>query len=379
MAVVVTGGETTMLEAACEQCPDPMRADAAATPAPLEIACDESGYEGENLIGGTTDVFAHASVRIGDAAASDCVAEIHRRIQSPVTEYKAGHLLREKHRPVLEWFLGPSGPLLGNAHVHLTDKTWFVVGRMVELVAGPAGGGPHDLPPRGGMAVALYREGPAAFGAQRWEALLRAFTDLLRARNRRAPETNGESFFGLVEALRLAAPPGPMADALGQLRQGRARAEALRGELLDNPKLIPVLEILFPAIARAVAFWSDGRTPVAVVHDEHSALTTDRVAQLRELVRHRLAGVRRVDSRSDPRVQVADFLAGVARRIASDELNRRGDEALAELLRPYVDARSAWVDGRSWAALRPPPAAGLHVTAAPEESSPIAVEVEGSA
>ncbi|WP_233223630.1 hypothetical protein [Amycolatopsis sp. BJA-103] len=27
---------------------------------PLEIACDESGSEGEKLIGGQTDVFAHA-------------------------------------------------------------------------------------------------------------------------------------------------------------------------------------------------------------------------------------------------------------------------------------------------------------------------------
>lgn len=362
-AVVVSGGGTTTLEAACEQSQDPMEADAAATPAPLEIACDESGYEGENLIGGTTGVFAHASVRLSAAAAADCVAEIHRRIQSPVTEYKANHLLRDKHRPVLEWFLGPSGPLLGNAHVHLTDKTWFVVGRMVELVAGApggvAGGGPHHLPRGAGMAMTLYREGPRAFGALRWEALLKAFTDLLRARNRRAPETEGAAFFDMVEALRLAEPPGPMADILGRLRQGRARAEALRAELLDNPKLIPALDLLFPAIVRAVGYWSDGRTPVAVVHDEHSALTADRVAQLRELVRHRLAGVTRVDSRSDPRVQVADFLAGVARRIASNELNRRGDAALSEPLRPYVDARSAWADERSWAALGPPPATAL--------------------
>jgi hypothetical protein len=359
-----------------------MEADAPATPAPVEIACDESGYEGENLIGGTTDVFAHASVRLGAAAAADSVAEIHRRIQSPVTEYKSNHLLRDKHRPVLEWFLGPSGPLLGNAHVHLTDKTWFVVGRMVELLAGPAGGvacgDPHDLPRRDPMAVRLYRQGPEAFGAQRWEALLKAFTDLLRARNRRAPETPGGTFFGMVEALRLAQSPGPMADILGRLGQGRARAEALRAELLDNPKLIPALDLLFPAIVRAVGFWSDGRTPLAVVHDEHSALTTERVAQLRELVRHPLAGVTRVDSRSDPRVQVADFLAGVARRIASDEVGRHGDAALAELLRPYVDARSAWADERSWAALGPK-ATGLDAAAVPHASRCIGVEVEGSA
>lgn len=29
----------------------------------LEVACDESGSDGENLTGGNTDVFAHAGVQ----------------------------------------------------------------------------------------------------------------------------------------------------------------------------------------------------------------------------------------------------------------------------------------------------------------------------
>ena len=42
----------------------------------LEITCDESGYEGEKLIGTTTDVFAHAGVRLGatDPRRSDGLA-----------------------------------------------------------------------------------------------------------------------------------------------------------------------------------------------------------------------------------------------------------------------------------------------------------------
>jgi hypothetical protein len=58
-----------------------------------------------------------------------------------------------------------------------------------------------------------------------------------------------------------------------------------------------------------------------------------------------------VHSRLDPRVQLADFLAGIARKIASDELNGRGDPALTALLRPYVDPASVWGDERSWALL----------------------------
>ena len=35
----------------------------------LEVACDESGSEGEKLVRGSTDTFAHASVDVTTAAA----------------------------------------------------------------------------------------------------------------------------------------------------------------------------------------------------------------------------------------------------------------------------------------------------------------------
>jgi len=56
-----------------------------------------------------------------------------------------------------------------------------------------------------------------------------------------------------------------------------------------------------------------------------------------------------VDSRTDPRVQVADLLAGVARRVAADELVGRSDPDLTALLRPYVDPASRWCEGPSLA------------------------------
>jgi hypothetical protein len=89
-----------------------------------EIACDESGYEGEKLIGSTTRLFAHASVDVADPVA--VLAELRSRIRSPATQYKANHLLRSQHRAVLTWFLGPHGPVLGNGHVFLLDKADFV-------------------------------------------------------------------------------------------------------------------------------------------------------------------------------------------------------------------------------------------------------------
>lgn len=44
----------------------------------LEVACDESGSDGENLTGGNTDVFAHASVTLPVDRAEERVREIRR-------------------------------------------------------------------------------------------------------------------------------------------------------------------------------------------------------------------------------------------------------------------------------------------------------------
>jgi hypothetical protein len=317
----------------------------------LEIACDESGYEGENLIGATTEVFAHASVRLTTESATDCILETRDRIRSPAQEYKSNHLLREKHRSVLEWLLGPLGPIHGNAHVHLTDKTFFVVGRVIDLLVDGV-----TEPDRRAMAVTLYREGRPAFGREPWEAFLKSFNDLMRPRNRRGTEISVDSFFGMAEALRLAAVGSAAGQIMGLLCKARPRADAVRARLLDSPRTIPALDPLLPAIVRAVVHWSEGGTPVWIVHDEHTTLTVERIAQLKERLcdpRPRLAGLRLVDSRADARVQVADFLAGVARKIASDELNDRGDAQLTALLRPYVDPWSTWAHDRSWSLLGP--------------------------
>ena len=39
----------------------------------LEIACDESGWEGSNLAAGNSDVIAYASVRLDIDVAAECI------------------------------------------------------------------------------------------------------------------------------------------------------------------------------------------------------------------------------------------------------------------------------------------------------------------
>ena len=283
---------------------------------PVEIACDESGSEGENLLGGETDVFAHAGVRLDVASAAECVREIRERIRSPATEYKANHLLRAKHRPVLVWLLGPSGPLRGNAHVVLIDKTYFVVSRMVETLLGTDG-----------PAMTLHREGPHTFGRAAWLEFLQAFVDLMRVSNRRAGGPPSD-FSAALDRLCQADPPSGVREILESLRHNGPLAE--RG-----PPPIPVLDPLLPALIHTVDHWSSGG-PVSVVHDEQPSLTAERITRLTEILGASLHGLRFVDSRTDPRVQVADFLAGTARRIASDDLAGRGDPELTALVRPHA-------------------------------------------
>lgn len=137
----------------------------------VEIACDESGYEGERLVGGTTDVFTHGSVHMDLDAATECMAELRDRIRSPATEYKANHLLRQKHRPVLTWLLRPTGPLFGQSHVCLIDKSYFNVVKIIEMLLLPDDGRDNTHmqvdSQVGKLATTLYRRGADCFDPSR--------------------------------------------------------------------------------------------------------------------------------------------------------------------------------------------------------------------
>jgi hypothetical protein len=330
---------------------------------PLQIACDESGYEGEKLIGATTDVFAHASVRMETTAAAHLMQELRDRIRSPATEYKAGHVLREKHRAVLTWLLGPAGPLLGNAHVYLIDKAFYVTGKVTNLLledgAHTADIGLHLGSRAEAITAALYREGPAVFGPDQWEAFLAAANTLMRVKDRLDVSTSVDAFFRTVDLMRLAAARDSIAAILQVFWRSRAHAEAYREQLLDNPAMVSALDPLIPAIVRAVAHWGGS---VHIVHDQQNTLSEERIALLKEVLSGadagwagtgHLAAVSLVDSQVDARVQVADVIAGTVRKISSDELKGRGDAQLTELVRPYVDACSIWGDDRSWLVLGP--------------------------
>jgi hypothetical protein len=298
----------------------------------LEIACDESGFSGTNLLDAATPVFTHASVDLRVDEAAELIRTLRSRFRWSPSEFKSGPFLRGlRAGDALEWLLAA---LNGRAHVYRVDKEYFLVTRMVDLflVEPSYAAGTRLTQDDRQAARALYRAGRAA--GRDWNVFLAAFVDLVRTKRRTQPDRSVvERFFSARDAL---AATGLCAEAhgvLGGLTRARVRAVLTR-LAHDDRSIPPPLEPMLPALAETVLFWSGGQHRVLVIHDEQSALTADRLKRLQQVLTYGvgspagvahakgsqlageslLAGLVTVDSRDDPRVQVADLLAGIARR-----------------------------------------------------------------
>jgi len=280
-----------------------------AAPAVVEIACDESGFSGTNLLAPASPVIAHAGVDLTREEAAGVLGTLRSRFNHRRTaEHKAHLLLRPGQPEAVTWFLAE---LAGRSTVHVVDKRDHVAGRVLDLLTGePSYVDGTRLGRVRGRAVAVLRER---------DDVLAAFVAMTYLKHRRRPDRAAvDRFLALV--------PGVVADGVPELA-GLTRRDvvAVLDRLLDgDPAVPPPLEPLVPALAETVLRWSDGRRSVVVVHDEQSALTRQRTAVLAAALAAAaspapppLLTVRQVDSRRDPRVQVADLLAGWARRAAT--------------------------------------------------------------
>ncbi|HEY7103062.1 MAG TPA: hypothetical protein VH573_15625 [Mycobacteriales bacterium] len=289
----------------------------------VEIACDESGFSGTNLLDSATPVITHASVDLGAGEAGELIAALRSGFRGSLEEVKSGQFLRgPRAGEALDGFLLA---LRGRAHVHLTDKEFFLVTRIVDLfLAEPSyAAGTRLTQDHRPAAVALHRAGCSA--GPDWAAFLAAFDELVRLKRRRQPDRRLlERFFRARDALVRGGLGAPADGVLAELDPTRVWAVLTR--MADDDRSIPPpLEPMLPALAETVLFWSGGRRQVLVIHDEQSALTAGRLRRLQQALADAtggllpagvspLAGLVTVDSRDDPRVQVADLLAGVARR-----------------------------------------------------------------
>jgi hypothetical protein len=298
----------------------------------VEIACDESGFSGANLLDAATPVFTHASVDLHVDEAVELIGTLRSGLRRSLNEFKSGPFLRgPQATQALELLLAA---LNGRAHVHVVDKEFFLVTRIVDLflVEPSYAAGTRLTEHHRPAALSLYRAGRA--GGRGWDVFLATFVELVRVKRRHQPDRSVvERFFQARDAL---AGVGLGAEAEGVLDElSRTRVWAVLTRLAhDDRSIPPPLEPMLPALAETVLFWSGGRRQVLVIHDEQSALTADRLRRLQHALTDGvgspaagaretdtpparvspLAGLVTVDSRDDPRVQVADLLAGVARR-----------------------------------------------------------------
>lgn len=300
----------------------------------VEIACDESGFSGTNLLDPANPVITHAGVDLSTADAVALIEELRSGFRYAPDEFKSGQFLRSlAASEALGWFVAA---LSGKAHVHLIDKEYFLVTRIIDLflaepsyVAGTRLSQDHRP-----AALSLYRAGRSAGGE--WGAFLEAFVQLVRTKHQHRPDPRIlDRFFQARDAL---VRDGQAGEVLGSL--SRTGVHAVLARLFDDDGSIPPpLEPLLPALAETVLFWSAGHRQVLVIHDEQSALTAGRLRRLQQALADGastspaglspLAGLVTVDSRDDPRVQVADLLAGVARRLPGGR-----DGVLRPLLSP---------------------------------------------
>jgi hypothetical protein len=298
----------------------------------VEIACDESGFSGTNLLHPATPVITHASVDLCVGEAAELIAALRSGFRCSLNEFKSGQFLRGPEAgEALDWLLAA---LSGRAHVHLVDKEYFLVTRIVDLfLAEPSyAAGTRLTQDHRPAALTLYRARRS--GGRDWGVFLTAFVELVRIKRRHQPDRRVvERFFQARDALArdgLGAPAEAVLDGLSPTRVWAVLTRLTN----DDRSIPPPLEPMLPALAETVLFWSGGQRQVLVIHDEQSALTAGRLRRLQQVLAEAaglsasgadeagapaavspLAGLVTVDSRDDPRVQVADLLAGVARRL----------------------------------------------------------------
>lgn len=325
---------------------------------PIEIACDESGNDGENSLNGSSTVFAHASVALSWDSAEHLMAEVRNQTGSQSAELKSRVLLNYRNTEVARWLL-QQPTIINSSSVHLTHKRFFLVTKLfdstVEELAHSQGIDMYEANGARAGATLLFYLAPNAYGDD-WNVTLEQFQRLLRSKTRSEAQERISVLSARVWAL-LARRDEPLANIVGTLFAGIEHLASLTDLQLGNglPEKLRTGDPLLAALGATVRTWAErsGR-PVLIIHDEAKELTPARAAQFRhylarpELVAPSRLGtgvqlhdLRLVNSQDDPRIQVADLLAGIGRAVGETVANDT-PHPLLEAFTPLISELSIW-------------------------------------
>jgi hypothetical protein len=334
------------------------------------VACDESGNDGGNLLGGSTLVLAHASVMIESEEAAEVMARLRKSTRSQAPELKAGVLLRSPNFDHARWFLEhPS--IRQNSFIYVVDKSYMLSTKAFDLCIEPV---LHrqgfdiykDLRANCG-AMLLNQFAIRQFGDQWWSALER-LNEMMRVKTPEEVDPILAKFRDGLFALARQA-EGPLNLFLLMLMIGTCEYRANWITQLQNGHH-PVSQIdpIIPAFAETIRHWVHREGVIEIVHDEAKFLTANAIAHIRMGLLHpeslsdsyatrgiELPRIQQANSLDDPRVQIADLLAGIGRAAAEQALRGEGEHELLHTVRPMISPNSLWGDPASWAEIEGSP------------------------
>lgn len=306
------------------------------------IAFDETGNTGQNLLDGHQPLFALASVSIEWKRAEQVLgtAGFDRYHEAHYSRLKKTLSGRARILRVLE-----ATTESATGHITVFHKRYMSMTKIVDMLIEEyvhSLGGP-DLYERGGhvsLSNLMFYCTPTFCGVAAFENFLASFVHMIRHRSK----FSVVSFYCSVdELIKQCSDPDYRAFPLGLLRA----TEAVAGTVLaqgDKTDLDPA----WPAFVQHVAVWSARLgSPFDVVHDDSHVIShavgrlemfkgygptidygNDGTAAVFPLT---VADVHFVDSKQDPRVQVADLLAGAARDYVQGLATRDQDGYLIDL------------------------------------------------
>jgi hypothetical protein len=333
---------------------------------PTEIACDESGNTGENVTQGSFGVFSEGSHDLSIAESERVMDWLRGELPSNVTEIKWKHVKSRRSEIVEELF---QTHLASRSVFYLTGKTYFVVGKVIDLLVEEMvhedGGNLYAGGRARKMARSLYVDGPRALGPDSWQKLLVSFNSLMRIdtatqRLKATPKATVEEFFVLVEQLRWSASRRNVQDVLAELSKSRLVAEDFVQSLNPTDRHLPALDPLIPSLAQTIRYWYEakGRVPIRVLHDAGPLPSSAAMEFLADGLRHpgefwqiaapiRVDRIEAADSESDARIQIADLVAGFGAWIASLALRGELSEPFQSIAQAMVEPTSLWGDEAS--------------------------------
>lgn len=329
---------------------------------PTEIACDESGSDGENLIAGGTRVFAHGSTNLSLEEADALIEGLQLKTNFGGAELKSTRVLKGKHLRTTLGLFEPGGPLDGRVRVSITDKAYMAVCKIVDLVieedAYSRGEQLHQHGVARQMARDLFAEGPRAYGADVWQALLGQFVSFVRSTQRRGAKTSLDQLLRTVDDLRLKSRRRRVEEAMQLLWRGRSELARYAEVGGMSQEVLRTLDPVVPAVMQTAGVWHEAlASPIRLVHDRNSALTTEACAEIMRAGAHPhpdfpikvpIESIRLVDSREDARVQIADIVAGLGAIAGRSSLEGRLDPDIRKAVEPSLISSSLWADAESW-------------------------------